>query len=121
APQLVAGEHRVRVRVDEARQQRAAVQVDDLGARAVAARGALRVGLGLDGGDAARADAHGGTTGHEPMAVEDRAMAEKEFCAGCHPGLPSVASCPVLKQLTKMLSMPWTRSVDVRLPLDRRG
>ena len=116
--QLIACENRMHVRVDEARQQRAAGQVDDLGA---GADGGPGVRVRLDRDDAPGPDPHGRAGREELVAVEDRAVAEGQVCVTWHRDLPSVVSCPVLKHLTKLLSMPLTNRIGVRLPLNPGG
>jgi hypothetical protein len=78
APQLVAGEDRVRVRVDKPGQQGAAVQVDGLG-------GPQRAQVRADLRDALAADPHARPAGQEPAAVEDGPVMEHELRAvGSH-------------------------------------
>ena len=78
--QLVPGEDRVCVSVNEAGQQRAAVQVDDLGA--------ARRGGRAHFGDLPGPDPDAGARREEALAVEHSAAGEQDFVAGSHMGLP---------------------------------
>ena len=55
----------------------------------------------LDAGDAAGPDADCAAGRQEPVAVEDRAMTEKELCIGLHPGLPFCADLPGTQAVDK--------------------
>ena len=82
AAQLVPGEQRVDVGVDEPGQQGPASEVDRLGPTG-AGSGARRSGR-LHRGDPAALDPHAGAGGQEPAAVEHGAVAEDDLVAGRH-------------------------------------
>jgi hypothetical protein len=84
----------VHVRVDEARHQRAAGQVHH-------GRGACLGLRSLDPDDAAGPDADGTAGREEPVAIEDRAMTEKELCIGVHLGLPFCGELPGTQAVDK--------------------
>jgi hypothetical protein len=79
-PQLIAGENRMGVRVDEPRQQRATLQIDKFGA--------VRGEVSTDLCDGSVPNAGTGAAWQECRAVEDRPVEEKDMLGGSGHGYP---------------------------------